>query len=378
MDDQQFHALLAAKDAQIAALMAQVAGLVTSQAQLTDAIARLSLLPAAVPSSLLTVQAVYDAFEEAHRGAHSWRVMRNRLKAFVAAFGALPAMNLTPAMWKAHREKRKLTTVKRGEREDPLSPLTINFELGWAKKMFTWASDPEQGLIPSNPLARVKAEPVDSARETWLTMVEVEKLLAHWDDNPVMTLFLLIAISTGLRISEILRIRRDRIKRHIEGGEIVGTIELAKRKNKTRKTYYASIPPRAMTVIDAQDEAISGLLFPSPYRPGRPYGTRHISRQFREGCLATKIDYRAAEGDGHVRCHDVRHSAATLAAQEGATLPQVQQMLNHTTPVHTVRYMHYDEGAAVSFAMLMEGGLRKSPHRTTAALTRPAKIASAE
>lgn len=369
MDIPELLAMLAAERAQNAALTAQVAALMGSVFELTAAVGRLTVAPAPAAAGI-TVQQVYDAFEGAHSNATSWRVMRNRLKAFVAEFGPLPAMSVTPKMWAAHREKRKKVMVARGrETKTPLSPLTINFELSWSKKMFTWASDPEQGLIPSNPLQRARAEQVDSERDTWLTMVEVEKLLAHWDGRPVMRLWLLIAVSTGLRISEVLRIRRDRIRRSTApDGRPIGIIELSKRENKTRRTYYAAIPPTAMDEIEAQTDSITQLLFPSPYRPGRPYGTRHISRLFREGCIATSIDYRAADGDGHVRCHDVRHSAATLAGQAGATLPQIQRMLNHTTPAHTVRYLHYDEADAVGFAMLMEGGIRKEPQRSTVAM----------
>jgi integrase len=312
----------------------------------------------------ITVQEIYDAFEIAHKSAHSWKAMRNRLRPFVAAFGALPAMSVTPAMWAKYREKRKETISDKTDRA--MSPLTINFELGWAKKMFTWASDPEQGLIPSNPLSRAKAEKVDSERDTWLTMVEVNKLLGHFAEILFMKVFLLVAISTGLRISEILRIRRDKIKRiELQDGRIIGLVELSKRRNKTKKTYYASIPPVGMAGIDEMPESVNPHILPSPYRPGRPYGARHIARMFRDGCEKTGIDYRAAEGDGHVRCHDVRHSAATLAAQNEATLPQVQRMLNHTTPHHTIRYLHFDESDAIEFALLMEKGLRKGPQRAT-------------
>jgi integrase/recombinase XerD len=362
---------LVAKDAQIAALM--------------EVIARLTKVPVAPVQLALpvgqSVQQVYEAFAAAHANAHSWPVMRNRLKAFVKEFGPLPAMGLTPAMWKAHRVRRKVAEPVSRTRGEKYSPLTINFELGWAKKMLNWASDPEQNLIPSNPIGRVKAEQVDAARDTWLTMVEVRKLLEHWRDNRVMRLWLLIAVSTGLRISEVLRIRRDRIRPSVApNGQPIGIIELSKRENKTRRTYYAAIPPTTMNEIESQPADISQLLFPSPYRPGRAYGARHISRLFRQGCEATGIDYRAADGDGHVRAHDVRHSAATLASQEGATLPQVQRMLNHTTPTHTVRYLHFDEADAVTFAMLMEGGLdlkpRRDPQKATAALTSLGKFSS--
>jgi|GEM_PF-6297348 len=351
---------LRAKDAQLAAKDEQ-------NRVLMEMVVRIGGREAApAPVAAITIAEVYALYEKAHQGKPSWKSQRNRLKAFVAEFGSLPAMSLTTMMWAKFREKRKTEPSARGT---PLSPLTINFELEWAKHMLTWASDAEQGLIPSNPLTRAKSEKVDSERDTWLTLVEIEKLLVYWLRSPVMRLFLMVAVSTGLRISEVLRIRRDQIRRvELQDGRIIGVVEFAKRKNKTRKTYYGAIPPGGMALIDAAPENINPHILPSPYRPGQAYGQRQIRRLFRKGCEETKIDYRAADGDGHIRCHDLRHSAATLAAQSGATLPQVQRMLNHTTPVHTVRYLHYQESDAIDFALLMEGGMRKAPQRPTAAL----------
>ncbi|MEL6290619.1 MAG: tyrosine-type recombinase/integrase [Pseudomonadota bacterium] len=41
-----------------------------------------------------------------------------------------------------------------------------------------------------------------------------------------------------------------------------------------------------------------------------------------------------------VRLHDLRHSFASIAAGNGASLPIIGRMLGHSTPLTTQRYAH--------------------------------------
>jgi integrase len=49
---------------------------------------------------------------------------------------------------------------------------------------------------------------------------------------------------------------------------------------------------------------------------------------------------RASVGRSDLRFHDLRHTGAALAAQEGATLPELQARLGHTTPAAAMVYQH--------------------------------------
>ena len=78
------------------------------------------------------------------------------------------------------------------------------------------------------------------------------------------------------------------------------------------------------------------------------------------------MDTRAAEGDGRIRVHDLRHTAATAAGRRGASLRKIQRMLNHSSSRITERYVHQDEDDVISLARLMEDGAakeRKPPKR---------------
>ena len=188
MDD-ELRALLQLQAAQIAAL--------------TEALG--AMRPVAAPS--ITVRMIYERFEKLRAGSKSWRVIRNRLRAFLALHGDTPAMALTVPLWVAFRARRRADDPIAGR---AISPLTINFELDWVKALLNWASDEEQQLIPSNPLHRAKREKTDTARETWLTEEDLGKLLACC--GTVLRMFVLIAVDTGLRISEVVSLRRDRLR----------------------------------------------------------------------------------------------------------------------------------------------------------------------
>jgi len=48
-----------------------------------------------------------------------------------------------------------------------------------------------------------------------------------------------------------------------------------------------------------------------------------------------------------VRLHDLRHTAASIAAGQGASLPVIGKMLGHKQPATTQRYAHIDRDPAL-------------------------------
>ncbi len=49
-----------------------------------------------------------------------------------------------------------------------------------------------------------------------------------------------------------------------------------------------------------------------------------------------------------VRIHDLRHTVASIAAGQGASLPIIGKMLGHRQPITTQRYAHVDRDPALS------------------------------
>ena len=80
----------------------------------------------------------------------------------------------------------------------------------------------------------------------------------------------------------------------------------------------------------------SGLVFPNEW--GDPLEPTRINR-------ALKATLSAVGVDKHIRVHDLRHTAASLALRKGIPGKVVQEMLGHATYATTMDiYSHVDAG----------------------------------
>jgi integrase len=59
---------------------------------------------------------------------------------------------------------------------------------------------------------------------------------------------------------------------------------------------------------------------------------------------------RAAAGRPDLRFHDLRHSGAVWAAEEGATVAELMGRLGHSTPAMAIRYQHIAQGRDAEIA----------------------------
>ena len=170
-------------------------------------------------------------------------------------------------------------------------------------------------------------EPRDRVR--FLTREERESLLeaCKQSSNEYLYLIVVIALSTGMRRSEILNLRwadidftRSRIiLEEQKNGErssipVAGlALDLMKKFEKTRR-------------IDTQ------LLFPGSENLRKPIDIRFPWEK------ALK-----ASGVSNFSFHCLRHSAASYLAMSSCSLVEIQQILRHKAISQTVRYSHLAE-----------------------------------
>jgi integrase len=131
-----------------------------------------------------------------------------------------------------------------------------------------------------------------------------------------------MAITTGARRGELLALRwRD--------------VDLERRHAYVRTSKNGEA--RMLVLVAAVLEEIARIrsrrpedfVFASDKRPGRAMRTE---RAFREACEAARI-----EG---FRFHDLRHTAASYAAQHGASLLEIADLLGHKQLAMVRRYAH--------------------------------------
>ncbi len=204
-------------------------------------------------------------------------------------------------------------------------------------------------LIARNPCA-IRGAGQDPAKDRAFVPADVVLELVK-AAHPRLAPMVLLAAFGGLRYGELRALR----VRHYDA--VAGTIavEEALDKRSRRKSPKTAASRRVvhlpMFVLDALNEHVNNLnrdlnehgsalneYLNSPLLPGLAGGVMSDGWHKREWILARRI-----VGVPGVRFHDLRHTAGTLAAQQGATLKEVMARLGHATTAAAIRYQRAAE-----------------------------------
>ncbi|WP_298128226.1 site-specific integrase [Brevundimonas sp.] len=230
---------------------------------------------------------------------------------------------------------------------------TARRTLTTAAAMFAWGM--EHGLVKSNPFASVKliAAPL---RERFLSREEAASLLDALDKleasktvdqrfgNAIRLLLL-----TGARKTEILGLKWSEID--VARKLILLPPERTKAggQNGERRIFLSPPALQILAKCRPKDAKPEDYVFPALRGEGHIIGVRRV---FAKACAEAKL-----EG---VRLHDLRHSFASFAVADGASLFLVSKLLGHASSRTSERYAHLsgdplqDAVSAIS-ERLMEG-----------------------
>jgi integrase len=158
-------------------------------------------------------------------------------------------------------------------------------------------------------------------------------------------LMILLAAWCAMRFGELAELRRsdvDMRRKVIKVRRAVvwlhgGTPAVVSPKSDAGNRDVA-VPPHLMPMIKRHVAELDrgSLLFPSAHDPDHHLSTSALYRVYWPA--------RKAAGRPDLRFHDLRHTGAVLAAQEGATLAELMLRLGHSTPGAAMRYQHAARG----------------------------------
>ena len=196
-----------------------------------------------------------------------------------------------------------------------------------------------ENLITRNPSLSCKLPPKKGREMQVLTPAEIGRFLARAKEEGYYELFLL-ELSTGMRRGEILGLKWSdlnltdgslRIAREVvpAGGKIV--IQPPKTKNSIRTVV---LPPYMVAILaEMKKSKTCEWIFPSPVKQGEPRNPTAIHRRFklileRSGCK-------------NIRFHDLRHTFATMALENGMNVKVLSDMIGHISAEATLNiYSH--------------------------------------
>lgn len=249
-----------------------------------------------------------------------------QLQRWNSQIGHLFLQRVTPAILVECRDKLSSEKTCRGSKR---STATTNRYLAVLSHCFSVACREWQWLDQS-PMRQVSKLKEPRGRDRVLTDDEMPKLLEACRKSQSEFLYLIVrlALGTGMRQGEILGLQWKDV--HLNESKLI----LRNTKNGKIRAVYLAPELRILLQEHAKLSSLTSY-FVFPAKDGK-----------KPACIRTAWEYalQVADIDGF-RFHDLRHTAASMMATQGASDAELRAFLGHLSPSQTVRYAHYRDSA---------------------------------
>lgn len=256
----------------------------------------------------------------------SMRSQVTQIKWWKEYLGAYSLADITPALIVQYRDKLAEGDLVKGERVKR-SAGTVNRYLAILSHVYTVAMN-EWQWVQDNPLKKISKMKEPRGRVRFLSDDERARLLdeCRKSVSPYLYVIVVLALSTGARKMELLSLQWRDID--LERGLIV----LHETKNDDRRSLvlagHALVLMKEHSKIRRLD---TDLVFPG-IKGDRPFD---ITSAWEWAVKRAEIiDFRF---------HDLRHSASSYLAMNGASLAEIAEVLGHKTLQMVKRYSHLSD-----------------------------------
>lgn len=214
------------------------------------------------------------------------------------------------------RDKRKKTTTT-----EDLKPLSQNTKQSYFNKLRACLNQAfEDGIIPKNPMRGIEGFKDDEVERVYLTLDEVKAMAAADCKYPILRRAFLFSCLTGLRKSDIEKMRWSEVRSQNGGTRIVF------KQKKTKGQEYLDISPEAVQFLGERGGPDAHVF------PNFSYSSYYLMELKRWAVRAgiTK----------DITFHSGRHTFAVLMLDLGTDIYTVQKLLGHKE-IHTTQiYAH--------------------------------------
>ena len=216
----------------------------------------------------------------------------------------------------------------------------------------------QDGLIRVNPAIGCKLPPKKAREMQVLTREELQRFLIQAKFEGYYEVFLL-DLATGLRRGELMALQWDdlnfktcvlNVNKQVY--DVRGQLQIStpKTKNSIRKIV---LPPAVVAVLREYKKTVdSRWMFPSPVKEDCPITPGVVRRR-----LQFILEHAGCK---HVRFHDLRHTFATLALENGMDVKTLSAMLGHVSAATTLDiYTHITDDMQRAAAENIDRGIGK-------------------
>lgn len=230
--------------------------------------------------------------------------------------------DITPSILAECRDKLQKEPNKRNG--EPRSNATVNRYMATLSIVLSKAAK-EWGWLEENPMLKVSKKKESRGRVRFLSEEERMSLLdaCKESNNPLIYLLVVIALSTGARYSEIVNLKWEDVDLKRKFFYFMDT------KNGENRGVSISSKTYELLVQHSKIRKIN-----SAYVFARADGKKPIDLRFQWEKVIEK------SGLKDFRFHDLRHTAASYLAMNGATLMELSHILGHKTLQMVKRYSH--------------------------------------
>lgn len=212
---------------------------------------------------------------------------------------------------------------------DGLAPASCDHHAKLVRRMLNLAV--EWGYLEKNPVSGIKLLNPDNKLENYLDPEQLERLVHVLRTDKARTVcnIALFLLSTGARLNEALTAKWEYVSLDKRIWRIPATT------SKSKKIRTVPLNSSAIELLESLGtRGKHEYLFVSEITKKPITAVHKVWERLREEA-----------GMPNLRIHDLRHTFASLLANSGRSLYEIQHILGHSDPMVTQRYAHLSQGS---------------------------------